>query len=74
MDRKMPKETTYADVDDAMHNLVKALEPRGKDYTVGWLKGMVGSMVLNSDIKLSKRQVKAMEAYILKNIEWARKD
>lgn len=68
----MPKEVTYDDVDTAMESLVKALEPRGTSYTVGWLKGMVGSMALNSDIKLSKRQVKAMEAYILKNVEWAR--
>lgn len=66
--------TTYAEIDTAMENLVKALEPRGRDYTVGWLKSMVGSMALNLDIKLSKRQIKAMEEYLKKNIEWASRD
>jgi len=70
----MPKEVTYADIDTAMDKLVQVLENRSDAYIVGWLKSLVGSMALNPDIKLSKRQVKAMEAYILKNIEWVRKD
>jgi hypothetical protein len=38
------------------------------------MKGMMGSITLNSDINMSKRQVKALEAYIQKNIGWASKD
>jgi hypothetical protein len=70
----MPKEVTYADIDTAMDTLAEVLQARGTSYALGWMKGMMGSLTLNSDIKLSKRQVKALEVYIQKNIGWASKD
>jgi ribonuclease HI len=70
----MPKEVTYADIDTAMDTLSEVLQARGTSYALGWLKGMMGSITLSSDIKLTKRQIKALEAHIQKNIGWASKD
>ena len=70
----MPKEVTYADIDNAMDTLAFILRAKNPDYAVGWLKSMMGSITLNSDIKLTKRQIRALEALIQKNIGWASKD
>jgi hypothetical protein len=70
----MPKEVTYADIDTAMDTLAEVLQAKNPHFAVGWLKGMMGSITLSSDIKLTKRQIKALEAHIQKNIGWASKD
>lgn len=43
----------------------------GSDYAIGWLHSMVAEMVYDPDLKLTKKQVSALKAYVQKNIEWA---
>ena len=41
------------------------------DYALGWLHSMVAEMAYDVDLKLTKKQVSALKAYVQKNIEWA---
>ena len=43
----------------------------GSDYAIGWLHSMVAEMVYDPDLKLTKKQVSALKAYVQKNIDWA---
>ena len=43
----------------------------GSDYAIGWLKGLIGDLMVNPDIKLTKKQKVALEKNIQENIEWA---
>lgn len=43
----------------------------GSDYAIGWLHSMVADMAHSPDLKLTKKQVSALKAYVQENIEWA---
>jgi hypothetical protein len=43
----------------------------GSDYAIGWLQSMVTDMARNHELKLTKKQVSALQVYVQKNIEWA---
>lgn len=43
----------------------------GSDYAIGWLQSMVASMAHNPELKLTKKQVSALKAYVQENIKWA---
>ena len=45
----------------------------GSDYAIGWLHSMVADMAHDPDLKLTKKQVSALKAYVQKNIDWAEK-
>ena len=60
-----------ASYDQSVDELSSLLMRQSSAFAIGWLGSMLKQVSTDSDIRLSKRQLKALHAMVEKNIGWA---
>ena len=60
-----------ASYDQSVDELSSLLMRQSSAFAVGWLGSMLKQVSTDSDIRLSKRQLKALQKMVDKNIGWA---